>query len=96
MTTMNYLMSILTTLLAIAFGGFFLQTGKQALLSQDAFLRFCSRLQKTDQSGIKTLDAGYFGGPANVRLIGVVLVAIGLFILISAISFLLIGLGYLT
>jgi hypothetical protein len=83
-------------LFAIAFGCFFLQMGKHALLSQERFLRFCNRWQKTEEFGIKTFDLGTFGGPTNLRLVGVGLSAIGLFIIVSVAAFLLIRLGYLT
>ena len=66
--------------------------GKNALLSQDRFLRFCNRWQRNDEFGIKTFDLGSFGGSPNLRLLGVGLTAIGL----SVVAFLLIRLGYLT
>lgn len=90
---MNYLTSVLTSLFAIAFGCFFLQMGTQALLAQERFLRFCNRWHKGGV--LEQLDAGYFGGPRNLRLLGVGLAAVGLFILASVVAMLLIGLGYL-
>jgi hypothetical protein len=93
---MTDLASFLLMLVAIAFGCFFLQMGKQALLSQERFLRFCNRWQKTGEFGIQAFDLGSFGGPTNLRLVGVGLSAIGLFIIVSVVAFLLIRLGYLT
>jgi hypothetical protein len=90
---MNSLSSVLTALVAIAFGCFFLQMGTHALLSQDRFLRFCNRWSKG--GALEKLDAGYFGGPKNLRLLGVGLAAVGLFIIASVVAMLLIGLGYL-
>jgi|GEM_PF-2056296 hypothetical protein len=90
---MNYLTSIVTTLFAVAFGCFFLQMGTKALLAQDRFLRFCNQWQKGE--AFDRIDAGYFGGPKNLRLLGVGLAAIGLFIIASVVAMLLIGLGYL-
>ena len=83
-------------LFAVAFGWFFLRMGKNALLSPDRFLRFCNRWQRNEEFGIKTFDVGSFGGSTNLRLFGVGLAAIGLFIMISVVAFLLIRLGYLT
>jgi hypothetical protein len=90
---MNYLTSGLTVLLAIAFGSFFLHMGTHALLAQDRFLRFCNRWHKG--GALERLDAGYFGGPRNLRLLGVGLAAVGLFIIASVVVMVLIGLGYL-
>lgn len=90
---MNSLTTILTTLLAVALGCFFLQMGTHALLAQDRFLRFCNRWNKGGE--LEMLDAGYFGGPKNLRLLGVGLAAVGLFIIASVVAMLLIGLGYL-
>jgi hypothetical protein len=63
--------------------------GKHALLSQDTFLRRYNKLQKTAQFGTKPFDVDYCGGPSKLRLLGVGLVAIGLFMILSffAISF---------
>jgi hypothetical protein len=69
--TMTDLASLLLILFAIAFGCFFLQMGKNALLSQDRFLRFCNRWQKAEAPGIPAFDLGYFGGPGNLRLLGI-------------------------
>jgi hypothetical protein len=73
----------------IAFGYSVLLMGKHALFSQDTFLRLYNRLQKTAQFGTKPFDVCYFGGPRKLRLLGLGLVAIGLFIIVSimAISF---------
>jgi hypothetical protein len=90
---MNYLTSVLTALFAIALGGFFLQMGTHALLAQERFLRFCNRWHRGGE--LDRLDAGYFGGPRNLRLLGVGLAAVGLFIIASVVAMLLIGLGYL-
>ena len=91
---MNYLTTVVTALLGVAFGCFFLQMGTEALLAQDRFLRFCNRWNKG--GGLEMLDAGYFGGPKNLRLLGVGLAAVGLFIIASVVAMLLIGLGYVT
>jgi hypothetical protein len=63
--------------------------GKHALLSQDTFLRLYNKLLKTAQFGTKPLDVDSFGGPSKLRLLGVGLVAIGRFMILSffAISF---------
>ncbi len=42
------------------------------------------------------LDAGYFGGPRNLRLLGVGLATVGLFIIASVVAMVLIGLGFVT
>jgi hypothetical protein len=91
---MTDLASLLLMLFAIAFGCFFLQMGKNALLAQDRFLRFCNKWQKAEAPGIPAFDLGYFGGPGNLRLLGIGLVAVGLFIISSVIAALLIGLGH--
>jgi hypothetical protein len=90
---MDYLTSFLTALLALGFGCFLLRMGAHALVAQDRFLRFCNRWNKGGE--LEKLDAGYFGGPGNLRLLGVGLAAVGLFILASLVAMLLIGLGYL-
>lgn len=90
---MNSLTSIFTTLFATAFGCFFLQMGTHALVAQDRFLRFCNRWNKGGD--LEKLDAGYFGGPKNLRLLGIGLAAVGLFIIASVVAMVLIGLGYL-
>lgn len=89
---MNSLTSVLIALFAVAFGCFFLQLGTHALLAQDRFLRFCNRWHKGEE--LDRLDAGYFGGPKNLRLLGVGLAAVGLFIIASVVAMVLIGLGY--
>ena len=80
--------SLILTVFGIAFGCFFLFLGKHALLSQDNFLRLYNRLQKTEQFGLKPFDLDYFGGHKKLRLLGVVLVAIGLFTVISVVAIL--------
>jgi hypothetical protein len=80
---------VIITLVGIALGCAVLLMGKHALLSQDTFLRLYNRWQKTAQFGIKSLDVDYFGGPRKLRLWGVGLVAIGLFMVISFIAILL-------
>jgi hypothetical protein len=86
---MSNVTSIVIGLLGLVFGGSVLLMGKHALLSQDTFLRLYNRWQNTARSGLKPFDVDYFGGPIKLRLIGVGLVAIGLFIIVSfcAISF---------
>jgi hypothetical protein len=81
--------TVIIALFGIAFGCSVLLMGKHALLSQDTFLRLYNRLNKTAQFGIKPFDVDYFGGPRKLRSLGVGLVAIGLFIIVSfcAISF---------
>ncbi len=90
---MNNLTSVLTGLFAVAFGCFFLHMGTHALVAQDRFLRFCNRWNKGGE--LENIDAGYFGGPRNLRLLGVGLAAVGLFIIASVVAMVLIGLGYL-
>lgn len=70
-----------------------LRIGAHALVAQDHSLRFCNRWNKGGE--LEKLDVGYFGGPKNLRLLGVGLAAVALFILASVIAVLLIGLGYL-
>jgi hypothetical protein len=89
----NYLSSGLTVLFAIVFGCFFLQMGTHALVAQERFLRFCNRWHKGGT--LEQLDLGYFGGARNLRLLGVGLAAVGLFIIASVVVMVLIGLGYL-
>ena len=91
---MDYLKGGLTALFGLAFGCFFLQMGTQALVAQHRFLRFCNRWNKGGE--LEMLDAGYFGGPKNLRLLGVGLAAVGLFIIASVVAMVLIGLGYVT
>jgi hypothetical protein len=74
---------VIISLFGIVFGCSVLVMGKHALLSQETFLRLYNRLNKTAQFGIKPFDVDYFGGPRKLRLLGVGLVAIGLFIVIS-------------
>jgi hypothetical protein len=80
---------LILTVFGIAFGCFFLLLGKHALLSQGTFLRLYNRWQKTQQFGIKPFDLDYFGGQKKLRSLGLALVAIGLFIVISVIAILL-------
>jgi hypothetical protein len=70
---------LIIALFGIALGCSVMLMGKHALLSQDTFLRLYNRLQKTARFGIKPFDVDYFGGPRKLRLLGVGLVAIGLF-----------------
>lgn len=90
---MNDVTGVVTAFFAVAFGCFFLQMGTHALLAQDRFLRFCNRWHKGGT--LEQLDLGYFGGPRNLRLLGVGLAAVGLFIIASVLVMVLIGLGYL-
>jgi hypothetical protein len=75
--------TIIIGLFGLAFGGSVLLMEKNALLSQDTFLRLYNRFQKTGQFDLKPLDVEYFGGPIKLRLIGVGLVSSGLFIIVS-------------
>jgi hypothetical protein len=90
---MNNVTSVVTAFFAVAFGCFFLQMGSHAIVAQDRFLRFCNRWHKGGT--LEQLDLGYFGGPGNLRLLGVGLAAVGLFIIASVGAMVLIGLGYL-
>jgi len=86
---MSNVTTVIIALCGIGFGCSVLLMGKHALLSQDTFLRLYNRWQKTAQFGLKPFDLDYFGGARKLRLLGVGLVAIGLFIIVSfcAISF---------
>jgi multisubunit Na+/H+ antiporter MnhG subunit len=77
---------LIIALFGIALGCFFLLMGKHALLSQDDFLRLYNRWQKTAQFGVRPFDVGYFGGPKKLRLLGVGLIVIGLFIVASIVA----------
>ena len=90
---MHDVTSVVTAFFAVAFGCFFLRMGTHALVAQDRFLRFCNQWHKGDEP--EKLDVGYFGGPRNLRLLGVGLAAVGLFIIASVVTMVLIGLGYL-
>jgi hypothetical protein len=83
---MSNLTTLIITLFGVVMGCSVLLMGKHALLSQDSFLRLYNRWQKTAQLGIKPFDVDYFGGPRKLRLLGVGLVAIGLFIVVSLIA----------
>lgn len=80
---MSNLTTIIIGLFGLAFGGFVLLMGKHALLSQETFLRLYDRFQKRAQLGLRPVDVEYFGGPGTLTLIGVGLVAMGLFIIVS-------------
>jgi hypothetical protein len=86
---MGNVTTVIIALFGIAFGCAVLLMGKHALLSQHTFLRLYNKWQKTAQFGLKPFDVDYFGGPSKLRLLGVGLAAIGLFIIVSfcAISF---------
>lgn len=90
---MDYLTSGLVSLVAVALSCFFLRMGGHALLAQDRFLRFCNQWHKGSE--LERLDIGHFGGTKNLRLLGVGLAAVGLFLIGSVVAMLLIGLGYL-
>jgi hypothetical protein len=90
---MDDVTSVVTAFFAVAFGCFFLQMGSHAIVAQDRFLRFCNRWHKGGT--LEQLDLNYFGGPGNLRLLGVGLAAVGLFIIASVVVMVLIGLGYL-
>jgi hypothetical protein len=77
---------VIITLFGIVLGCSVLLMGKHALFSQDTFLRLYNRWQKTAQFGIKPFDVDTFGGPRKLRLLGVGLVAIGLFIVVSFVA----------
>ncbi len=64
-----------------SFGAFVLIMGKNALLSQNKFLSLFRDLQRPEKRGAVSLD--YFGGPAKLRALGVLLTAAGLFIVVS-------------
>lgn len=70
----------------LAFGGFFLLLGKHAVLSQGTFLRLYNKWQKTEQFGIKPFGLDYFGGERQLRLLGVIFIAIGLFVVVFVAS----------
>jgi len=84
--TMRNVTSVIIGLFGVGFGSSVLLMGKHALLSQDTFLRLYNRWQKTTQFGLKPFDVDYFGGPSKLRLVGVGLVGIGLFIIVSLCS----------
>jgi hypothetical protein len=86
---MSNMTTVFIAILGITLACLVLLMGKHALLSQDTFLRLYIKLQKTAQFGTKPFDVDYFGGPSKLRLLGVGLVAIGLFMIRSffAISF---------
>ena len=73
---------VLLLVLGLAFGSFFVWVGKQALLSQGTFLRLCNRWYKTKEFGLEPFDIGYFGGTKRLRLMGIGLIALGLFIMV--------------
>jgi hypothetical protein len=79
---MNILNRVFALAFGLAFGGFFLLLGKHALLSQDAFLRLWNKFQKTEQFGVKPFDLEYFGGKTKLRLLGLMFVAVGVFIVV--------------
>lgn len=96
MAAMTDLAALLTGVCAIAFGCCFVRVGKYALLSQERFLQFCSRGPRTRELEANAFDLRSLGEPVSLRLLGVGLLAIGLFIVISVASFLLIRIGNLT
>jgi hypothetical protein len=73
---------VLLLVFGLAFGAFFVWVGKQALLSQSTFLRLCNRWYKTKEFGLEPFDIGYFGGTKRLRLMGIGLIALGLFIMV--------------
>ncbi len=92
MAAITHIAALLIAVCAIAFGCSFVRVGKYALLSQDRFLQFCSRGQEEFETDFDSSS----GEPINLRLLGVGLLAIGFFIVISVASFLLIRIGNLT
>ena len=92
---MTDVVRLLIAVCAITFGCCFVRLGKYALLSQHRFLQFCERARR---NGVETddIDLRSFGEPVSLRLIGLGLLAIGLFIVVSVASFLLISVGHLT
>ncbi|PYX45145.1 MAG: hypothetical protein DMG79_19880 [Acidobacteria bacterium] len=80
---MRNMTSFIFGLFGTALGGSVLLMGKHALLSQATFLRLYNKWQKTAQFGLKPFDVGHFGGPSKLRLIGLGLSLIGLFIIVS-------------
>ena len=96
MAAMANFAALLIAVCAIAFGCSFMRVGKYALLSQDLFFLFCSRGQRMEEFETDAFDAITSGEPVNLRLLGVGLLAIGLLIVISVASLLLIRIGNLT
>ncbi len=96
MVAMTDLAALGVAVCATAFGSCFVRVGKYALLSQNQFLQFCSRGQRTEELQTDAFDLSSSGEPVSLRLLGVGLLAIGLFIVISIASFLLIRIGNLT
>jgi hypothetical protein len=96
MAAMADIATLLIAVCAIAFGCSFVRVGKYALSSQDRFLQFCSRGERTAEFEIDAFDSLTSGEPINLRLLGAGLLAIGLFIVISVASFLLIRIANLT
>ena len=95
MAAMTDLATLLIAVCAIAFGCCFVRVGKDALLSQNQFLQFC-RGKQTEELETEAFDLSSSGEPINLRLLGVGLLAVGLFIVISVASLLLIRIGNLT
>jgi hypothetical protein len=79
---------------AIAFGCCFVRLGRYALLSQFRFIQFCT--DKANEEFHAGLELSSFGEPVDLRLLGLGLIAFGLFIVVSVASFLLIRIGHLT
>jgi hypothetical protein len=87
---MTELAMLLMAVCALAFGCSFVRIGKYAVLSQDRFLQFCARGPRRKEVMTDRLPLESFGEPVSLRLLGVGLVAIGLFIVVSVSSFVLI------
>ncbi len=96
MAAMTNLVAVLIGICAIAFGCCFVRVGKHALLSQDQFLQFCSKGKRMEEFTTDAFDLSSSGEPVNLRLLGVGLLAVGLLIVISVASLLLIHIGNLT
>ena len=81
---------LLIAVCAIAFGCCFVRIGKYAVLSQDRFLRFCARALRGKEVMTDRLALESCGEPVSLRFLGMGLLAIGLFIVVSISSFILI------
>jgi len=81
---------LLIAVCAITFGCCFVRIGKYAVLSQDRFLQFCARAPRGKEVMTDRLALESCGEPVSLRLLGMGLLAIGLFIVVSISSFILI------
>ena len=81
---------LLIAVCAIAFGCCFVRIGNYAVLSQDRFLQFCARAPRGKEGMTDRLALESCGEPVSLRLLGMGFLAIGLFIVVSISSFILI------